>query len=77
MMICVTDLVENIVGKGENAGCCFPHFQKASFPGSLKRVNQITVSDMIEMTEFSKWVENTVRKGEIACYMQNTCPADT
>ena len=30
-MIWVTDSVENIVGKGENAGN-----QKASFPGSLK-----------------------------------------
>ena len=41
MMICVTDWVENIVGKGENAG--YQHFplflqcfQKTSFPGSLK-----------------------------------------
>ena len=38
----VFERVENIVGKGENAGCqrflLFPHcfFQKASFPGSLK-----------------------------------------
>ena len=41
MMICVTDWVENIVGKGENAGyqhfLLFPHsFWKASFQGSLK-----------------------------------------
>ena len=40
-MTCVTDWVENIVGKGENAGnqhfLLFPQcFQKASFPGSLK-----------------------------------------
>ena len=40
-MISVTDWVENIVGKGENAGyqhfLLFPHcFQKASVPGSLK-----------------------------------------
>ena len=41
MTICVTDWVENIVGKGENAGyqhfLLFPQcFQKASCPGSLK-----------------------------------------
>ena len=41
MMIDVTDWVENIVGKGENADCqhflLFSQcFQKASFPGSLK-----------------------------------------
>ena len=41
MMICVTDWVENIVRKGENAGyqqfLLFPQcFQKASFPASLK-----------------------------------------
>ena len=41
MMICVTDWIENIVGKGENAGyqhfLLFPRcFQKASFPGLLK-----------------------------------------
>ena len=39
IMICVIDWVENIVGKGENAGyqhfLLFPQcFQKASFPGS-------------------------------------------
>ena len=41
MMICVTDRVENIVGKGENAGyqhfLRFPQcFQKPYFPGSSK-----------------------------------------
>ena len=41
MMICVTDWVENIVGKGENAGyqhsLLFPQcFQKASLQESLK-----------------------------------------
>ena len=41
MMICVADWVENIVGKGENAGhqhfLLFPQcFQKASFLGALK-----------------------------------------
>ena len=41
MMNCVTDWVENIVGKGENAGyqhfLIFPQcFQKAFFPGLLK-----------------------------------------
>ena len=41
MMICATDWVENIVGKGEKAGyqhfLLFPKcFLKASFPGSLK-----------------------------------------
>ena len=41
MMIGITDWVENIVGKGENAGnqhfLLFSQcFQKASFPGSLK-----------------------------------------
>ena len=41
MMICVTDWVENILGKGENAGYqhffLFPQcFQKAPFPGPLK-----------------------------------------
>ena len=41
MMICITDWAENIVGKGENAGCqhflLFQQcFQKAPFPGSLK-----------------------------------------
>ena len=40
MMICVTDWVGNIVGKGENAGyqhfVYFPqYFQKAPFPGFL------------------------------------------
>ena len=40
-MICLTDLVENILGKEENAGyqhfLLFPQcFQKPSFPGSLK-----------------------------------------
>ena len=40
MIIGVTDWVENILGKGENAGyrhfLLFPQcFQKASFPGSL------------------------------------------
>ena len=34
-MICVTDWVENIVGKGENAGYQ-QFFQKTSFPGLLK-----------------------------------------
>ena len=41
MMICVSDWVENIVGKGENNG--YEHFlrfpqclQQASFPGSIK-----------------------------------------
>ena len=39
MMVCVTDWVENIMGKVENAGyqhfLYFPQcFQKASFPGS-------------------------------------------
>ena len=41
MMICLSDRVENIVGKGENAG--YQHFllfsqcfQKLSFSGSLK-----------------------------------------
>ena len=41
MMICVSDWVENIVGKGQNGGyqhfLLFPQcFQKASFGGSLK-----------------------------------------
>ena len=40
MIICVTHSVENIVGKGGNAGyqhfLHFPCFQKASFPGWLK-----------------------------------------
>ena len=41
MIICVTDWVENIVGKGENAVyqhfLLFPQcFQKDSLPGSLK-----------------------------------------
>ena len=41
MMISVIDRVENIVGKGENAGCqhflLFPQcFQKASFLGVVK-----------------------------------------
>ena len=41
IMISVFDTVENIMGKGENAGdqhfLLFPQcFQKASFPGSLK-----------------------------------------
>ena len=41
MMKCISDWVENIVGKGENAGyqhfLLFPQcFQKASFSGSLK-----------------------------------------
>ena len=41
MMICVTDWIENIVGKGENAGyqhfLLFPQcFQKPSLSGSLK-----------------------------------------
>ena len=41
MMNCVTDWVENIVGKGENTGyqhfLLFPQcFQKASCPGSVK-----------------------------------------
>ena len=41
MMTFVTNCVENIVGKGENAGhqhfLLFPQcFQKASFPGSIK-----------------------------------------
>ena len=41
MTICVTDWVENSVGKGENAGyqhfLLFPQcFQKDPFPGSLK-----------------------------------------
>ena len=40
-LICLPVLVENIVGKGENAGyqhfLLFPQcFQKASFPASLK-----------------------------------------
>ena len=43
IIICVTDWVENIVGKGENAGyqhfLLFPQcFQKAYLPGSLKVV---------------------------------------
>ena len=46
-MICVTDWVENTVGKGENAVyrhfLLFPQcFQKASFPGLLKVVELIT-----------------------------------
>ena len=41
MMICVTDRVENTVGKGENVGyqhfLLFPQcFQKSSLPGLLK-----------------------------------------
>ena len=41
MMFCVTDWVENIVGKGENAGnqhflLFLQCFQKVSFPGSVK-----------------------------------------
>ena len=41
MIICVTDGIEKIVGKGENAGyqhfLLFPQcFQKSSFPGLLK-----------------------------------------
>ena len=41
MMICVTDWVENIAEKGENAGyqhflLILQSFQKASFPGLLK-----------------------------------------
>ena len=44
MMISLSDSVENIVGKGENAGYqhfllfpqCFQMFQKPSFSGTLK-----------------------------------------
>ena len=44
MMITACDRVENIVGKGENAGyqdfLLFPQcFQKVSFLGSLKNAN--------------------------------------
>ena len=79
------DRVQNITGKGKNAG--WLHFLlrsnvfKTSFQGSITlsqttnlRLFQIErVSNFkfdINGTKFSKWVENTAAKGEIARYEQ-------
>ena len=68
--------VENIVGKGENAGyqhfLNFPQcFQRAFFSGSLKVG---IVWERVKLNKngkkFSKRVENTEGKGEIARYEQ-------
>ena len=65
MMICVTDLLEKLVGKGENAGyqhfLHFPQcFQKASFEVLLKvgivwlRVKVISQHDLSDPSDKSK-----------------------
>ena len=68
MMIFVLDRVENIVGKGENAGyqhfLLFPGcFQKASFSGSLKvvivweRVNSLPNNKILDLTKLKVFAD--------------------
>ena len=71
MIICVTDWVENIVGKGENAGyqhfLLFPQcFQKASFPVSLKGMLGKDLNVALIVFFVFDTIENILRKGEIA-----------
>ena len=67
-----TGRVENIVGKGENAG--YQHFllfaqcfQKASFSRSLKvgivwiRVNPLPDNKILDLSEFKQVAENIVK----------------
>ena len=52
MIISVFNRAENTVGKGENSGYqhffLFPHFEKASFPGTSKGV---TVWEWVNYTD--------------------------
>ena len=89
---------ENIVGKGENADSqhfllfpqCFPPFypfpkQQNLDSSKLKKFGDDNFKFDENGRKFSKWIENTVGKGEIARYkrfllfpqcFQKTCTAD-
>ena len=81
--------VENISGKGENAG--YQNVFKSILPQGSLTLSQTTILDSTKLKEFadnnlkfdengtksSTRIENATGKGEIAECFQKTCTADT